>query len=367
MNVESRHGALALAVALTALGLVAVAATLPRPGASAGAAACHAPADVEDRIGFYSRQVAAHPRLYPTLALLGKAYLDRVRWTADARDLASARDCLERSIHIQPNLAAYKILAATGNYSHRFDEALRWCELASEVAPGDTEVLAMRTEALLALDRLDEAAAMLSEVAEPDTSFHAVACRGMLLSARGDRARALADFERAARLGQEQGFPESTLWARIASAALFLDQGAASGAEPYLRAAEQIAPDDYDLQVHLAEFEEGTGRIERALARYEHLLTLRCDAEIHRCVYGLAARLGQTDKAAYHFKTAERLWRAALDQGEVYPLQGLATLYCDAGHAPHEAVLLGERNLRYKRDASARETLERARNLAANR
>jgi tetratricopeptide (TPR) repeat protein len=330
---------------------------------AASHAPCSAPADVEAAIRFYSAQVAAKPRLYPTLALLGKAYLDRARWTSDARDLTAARECLQRSIAIQPNLAACKVLAATANYSHRFEDALRWCDLAADPAPGDPEILAMRTEALLALDRPDDVAALLEKVEAPDTSFHAVACRGLLAAAHEDRGQALADFELAGRLAEEPGSRALRVWAQIASAALFLDHGQPAEAEPYLRAAEQIEPDDYDLQVHLAELEAGTGREAEALARYERLLTRRCDSEVHRQAYLLAGRLGQPDKAADHYAAAERLWRAALDQGEVYPLEGLAKLYCDAGRNLEEAVRLAEQNLEYKRDASARETLEHVRRL----
>jgi tetratricopeptide (TPR) repeat protein len=157
------------------------------------------------------------------------------------------------------------------------------------------------------------------------------------------------------------------LWAYVASAAQFLDHGQPEKAEPFLRAAAQIDRDDYDLQVHLAEFEEGTGLEAEALARYERLLTRRCDAEVHRRAYLLARRLGLQGKSAQHYAAAERLWRAALDLGEVYPLEGLAKLYCDAGRNLEESLRLAERNLEYKRDASARETLSRVAALRTRR
>lgn len=368
MKRDARGGILALAAVAGAMALAGVSASVRINSPSAAShAPCSAPAEVETAIRFYSAQVAAKPRLYPTLALLGKAYLDRVRWTGDALDLSAARDCLQRSIEIQPNLAAYKASAAVANYSHRFEDALRWCDLGADAAPGDLEILAMRAEALLALDRPDDVAALLATVEAPDQSIHAVACRGLLAAFREDRGQALADYELAGRLAEELGSRELSVWAQIASAALFLDHGEPEKAEPFLRAAERIDPDDYDLQVHLAELEAGTGREAEALARYERLLTRRRDAEVHRQAYLLAGRLGQPDNAADHYAAAERLWRAALDLGEVYPLEGLSKLYCDAGRNLDEAVRLAERNLEYKRDASARETLERARSRQALR
>jgi tetratricopeptide (TPR) repeat protein len=368
VTADVRRGTLVLAAAVGAMVLGVVSTSLRVSGTTqALPAPCTAPADVESRIRFHAAQVADNPRLYPSLALLAKAYLDRVRWTGDAYDLAAARDCLVRSIAIQPNLAAYKVSAAVANYSHRFEEALRWCDLAADAAPGDPEILAMRSEALLALDRPDDVAALLENVDAPEKSFHAVACRGMLAAAREDRSKALVDFASAARLAEQLGSPELRLWAHVTSAAQFLDHGQPADAEPYLRTAGQIDPDDYDRQVHLAEFEEGTGLEAEALVRYELLLTQRCDAEVHRRMYILAARLGLKGKAARHYAAAERLWRAALDLGEVYPLEGLAKLYCDAGRNLEDAVRLAERNLEYKRDASARETLKRAVELRSRR
>jgi tetratricopeptide (TPR) repeat protein len=359
---DALRGTFVLTAAAGAMVLAVVSASVRVSGPSAAPdPPCTAPDEVEAAIRFFAAQVAAKPRLYPTLALLGKAYLDRARWTGDARDLAAARDCLERSIAIQPNLAAYKVLAATANYSHRFEDALRWCDLAADAAPDDPEILAMRTEALLALDRPNDVAALLETVETPETLFHAVACRAMLSAARDDRKKALVDFTLAARLADELGSRELRLWAYVTSAAQFLDHGRPAEAEPYLRAAEQLDPDAYDLQIHLAEFEEGTGRAAGALARYEHLLTRRCDAEVHRRVYVLASRLGQKAKAAQHYETAEELWRAALDLGEVYPLEGLANLFCDAGRNLDEARPLAERNVVFKRDRSALETLRRVR------
>ena len=50
----------------------------------------------------------------------------------------------------------------------------------------------------------------------------------------------------------------------------------------------------------------------------------------------------------------------ALDAGEIYSLETLVNLYCDAGRERDLALRLAEQNYRHKRDESARAALARA-------
>jgi tetratricopeptide (TPR) repeat protein len=139
-----------------------------------------------------------------------------------------------------------------------------------------------------------------------------------------------------------------------------LDSGHPQEAVPFLQEAEALASDDPDVVVHRAEFDEATGRSEKALAAYERLLERQCNAELHRRAARLRREQGDAAGAVKHFQAADRLWRNAVDRGEVYPLEGLAGLYCDAEERLDEAVQLAVQNLKHKRDAAAHETLRRA-------
>jgi len=58
---------------------------------------------------------------------------------------------------------------------------------------------------------------------------------------------------------------------------------------------------------------------------------------------------------------ARKLGQRALDAGEIYSLETLANLSCDAGKERDLALRLAEQNYQGKRDESARNTLARAR------
>jgi tetratricopeptide (TPR) repeat protein len=322
-----------------------------------------APPDIERRIEFYSKQTADQARLYPAWALLGKAYLDRVQWTGNPDDLALARSCVEKSIAIQANLEALLTGAAIANYGHRFELALSWCDRCAEAAPGHPEVVAMRVEALIALARLDEARQVIEDQAKLKEDAYVLGCRAMLLGALGDRAQALGEYQQAFQRAQAESLNELAVWSQVSAAGLCLDSGYAEEARPYLREAERLAPDAPDVIVHLAEFDEATNDLESSLNRYVALLGRRADPEVHRRASMICHQLGRTEEAQRHYGAAEQIWRAGLENGEVYPLEGLANLFCDSKTNLAEAVQRAEDNLRYKRDPSAIATRDRAQRL----
>jgi tetratricopeptide (TPR) repeat protein len=321
---------------------------------------CQVPAKIDAEIAFYEKQVKDDPRRSPAWALLAHARLERAAWSGDSLDVQAARDCGARSIEIQPNLAAFKVLAAAANYSHRFAEALPWCDKADAAAPGERQVLAMRTEALLALNRPEELERLLDSVAATEGEFYLTACRAQLLAARGDRAGALKTYDQVAKQAAAANATQIALWARVAAAGVCLDSGHPQAAVPLLEQAEKLSADDPDVIVHRAEYDEAIGREAQALEAYERLLERQCNPELYRRASRLRRKGGDAEGAAKHFGTAERLWRAAIERGEAYPLEGLSGLYCDAGVQLDEAVRLAEENLKHKRDAAAEAALARA-------
>src|SRR5690349_15249845 len=62
----------------------------------------------DERIAYYERRSADSPELYPVLARLGEAYLERARRSHDPADLAKARDALRRSLAVQESHEALR-------------------------------------------------------------------------------------------------------------------------------------------------------------------------------------------------------------------------------------------------------------------
>lgn len=341
-------------LARTSLSAAAVAAA----ALLAGCASARPSADPTRQIRYYQRRVEEHPRLYPAWVALGAAHLERARRTHDPSDLAAARDAADRALAIQPNLEAYRLRAAAAGFAHRFEEALSWADRAAEAAPEDAGITALRVEAYVGLGRDEEARRLLPEDGRPLRQFHTAAALGQWFAAEGRPDRAEAAFEEAARLARAAGVPELEAWSEVRSAGVWLDSGQPGPARAHLARAAQIAPDDYQLAVHRAELDAAEGRDAEALRRFERLLRDRDDPELHRRAFLVSRRLGRKADARRHFEAAEALDRRVLDAGEIYTLEALARLYCDAGVHLEEARRLAEENLRYKRDRSARRALE---------
>lgn len=325
----------------------------------AGLASCgpaSTSSDWDAAIGFYRQKVARDPRLYPAYAQLGASYLARARVTLDPTDVAAAREALDRSVQIQPSFAAYKTMAAVSNFSHRFNDAIRWAQRAHEASPEDGAVTAQLVEAYLGLGRIDDAAALL-QLDQPPADYYRIVAMGHWLAAQPRMDDAVDAYVAAAQLAREAQVDELAVWAQVRAAGLVLDAGRADEARQYLEAGARLRPDDFWLRVHQAELREAEGRLDEALAIYERLLRQTPNPTIHAQAWAVARRLGRPDRARRHFKAADAGLRRALDTGEVYTLEALAALYLEADVELDRARELAQRNLEFNPDASARALL----------
>ena len=312
--------------------------------------------EVNERIAYYKGRVDREPQLYPAFAHLGAAYLDKARLTRDPVWLAQSREALIRSQEIQSNFDAMKSMAAVCNYAHRFEEALHWLDRAAGAMPEDTSLVAMRVEALMALGQMDEAqrVAAVGEV----NDFYVAAARGQIAMATGRYDDAKAAFLSAARAAAAQGAASLQAWALIMAAGSRIDSGRAADAKPLLEAARRLDSESVELGIHDAEVMEAEGRAAAALARYAELARRTNDPSLHARAFALARELKRDGQARQHFDAAQRGFQRAIDAGEVYTLEALASLYLEAGASLDRAEQLARRNLDYKKDLAARELLD---------
>ena len=94
-------------------------------------------------------------------------------------------------------------------------------------------------------------------------------------------------------------------------------------------------------------------RLAEALALYESQLPQYPDPAIHYRAYLISHKLGWEHRAEQHFLSAEAGFQRAIDAGQIYTLEGLARLYCDAGIQLDRALSLAQQNLNFKRDIEA--------------
>lgn len=313
--------------------------------------------EVNQQVTYYEGRVAREPRLYPAYALLGAAYLDKARLTHDPAWLARSREALARSQKIQSNFDAMKSMAAVCNYAHRFNEAMQWLDRAAGAMPEDSSMVAMRVEALMALGRTDEARRVAENEGTTD-DFYYSAARGQIAMATGQYDEAKAAFLSAARAAETQEATSLQAWALIMAAGSRIDSGRAAEAKPLLEAARRLEPDSIELGIHDAEVMEAEGRAATALDRYAALARPTDDPSLHARAFALARELKRERQARQHFDAAERGFQKAIDAGEVYTLEALASLYLEAGASLDRAEQLARENLNYKKDRAATELLE---------
>ena len=318
----------------------------------------------ETRISYYEERLAGNPNLYPLHTLLGRAYLDRARETHDPAWVIKARQAAQRSLDLQNNFDAMKLMMQVEKYSHRFESAISWARRAAKASPGgsaatEPEITAALVEAHLALGQPDEARTLLPPAGAPVDRFYVAAAMAQVLAAQKRVDEAVKYYLRARELALHDKSPsgvEGARWGRIMAGGVLLDNGRLAEARPHFEAAAREGWTPL-LGIHQAEVHEAEGRLAEALAAYEKVLGQDPDPEVRRQAFRMARKLGDEKRAQAHFTAAERALRAPLALGEIYSLGALAQLYADAETKLDEALELARRNLEWKRDPEAHETL----------
>ncbi|MFL5996349.1 MAG: tetratricopeptide repeat protein [Streptomyces sp.] len=217
----------------------------PAPGAQAlSAVAAGVPAALPDLAALIdSREshLRRHPEDAESWAVLGTAYVEQARRTADTAFYAKADSSLRMSLQVRRNAAALDGLAALANARRDFRTALTWGEAARNLEPkrwttypalidaytglGDYKAAHGALERLMALrsgpevraraaavyrDRgwREDAAAQLADAAAgaraPAERAEYLERAGQLAWERGDREDALRHFQEAVRIDPDQ-------------------------------------------------------------------------------------------------------------------------------------------------------------------
>lgn len=256
----------------------------PAPGAAGramaaveavGAGVPASPADLTALIGDRTAWLREHPGDEHSWSVLGSAYLERGRWTADPADFPRAEMALRHSLSVRPrgNPEAEVGLAALAHARGDHRAAKKWAEAVRERSPGrwttypvligaytrlgDQKAAAGAVEKLEALrpggwarllaadvyrDRgwredaaatLSDATALASSTAEKVTCLHR---SGELAWERGEPAEALRHYEAALRTDPGYGR------ARAGRARVMASLGRPSDAEVDYRAAISDTP-----------------------------------------------------------------------------------------------------------------------------
>ena len=280
----------------------------PAPGAQAlTAVTSGVPAALPDLamlIAGREARVRAHPKDAQSWAVLGTAYVEQGRRTADATNYPRAERALRTSLKVREkgNAAALDGMAALANARRDFRSARTWGRAALKLAPKRWSTYPLLIDAYTGLGDYKAAKKTLDRLLELHPGAAAV------------RARAAA-------LYRDRG------WREDAAAALF-DAAAAAGTP-----AEQAAWLERSGQLA---FERGD--LEEALRHFRAAVLLDPDQRAAQAGQGRTlAALGRTTEALNAYRVAldkQPCPQYALELGELYESLGMA----DAARAEYDVL-----------------------------
>ena len=311
------------------------------------------------QIEFHENKLKQHPTSYSLYTILASYYLDNIRMSGDVNMLKKAKDLLDVSVSMQPDFAAYKTMADFFSYQHRFKTSLEWAEKAESISDDDS-LISLVTENYIGLGELDHARSYLLKKSA-HKGYYLYSGYAQWYAAQKKYAQAVNYFQKAAnsilQATQNERKFQATLWATVSTAGMYLDSGQLKKAKVYLQKADRMKPLDKFLLIHWAEYYEALNEPDKALSIIEKLTALSEDASLYAIASRLAVKAGQPERASEYFTQAEKGFKKVINRGYIYTLGSLAQLYCDRGALLDSALDLANKNLLYKRDRLARNTL----------
>ena len=198
-------------------------------------------------------------------ALLGLAYQQRARETADPTDYVRSEQALRRALaRDRVNLYALGGLGSLSLSRHRFAKALALGRRAQRVSPSTARTYGVIGDALLELGRYEDAFRNYDRMAALKPSLSAYARVSHARELLGDRRGAAAAMRLAVDAAGAQ--PEPLAWARVQLGKLFFSGGELQAAARQYRAALAAFPGYVYALDGLARTEAATGDLTRAIA-----------------------------------------------------------------------------------------------------
>jgi tetratricopeptide (TPR) repeat protein len=198
-------------------------------------------------------------------ALLGLAYQQRARESADPTDYVRSEQALRRALARDPvNLYALGGLGSLALSRHRFAEALALGRRAQRVSLSTARTDGVIGDALLELGRYEDAFRSYDRMAALKPSLSAYARVSHARELLGDRRGAAAAMQLAVDAAGAQAEPQA--WTRVQLGKLFFSGGELQAAARQYRAALAAFPGYVYALDGLARTEAASGRLSRAIA-----------------------------------------------------------------------------------------------------
>jgi tetratricopeptide (TPR) repeat protein len=216
-------------------------------------------------------RVEADPGDAEGLTLLGLAYQQRARETADSAYYPRAEEALRRAVSLRDaDYLTFTGLAALAASRHRFADARRLAERAIRLNPASAEARGILGDALVELGRYREAFDAFERMASLKPGLAAYARISYARELLGRTRAAVKTMELAVRAGA--GNAENAAWTLVQLGNLDFDTGRPLPAERAYREALARYPGYVKAQAGLARVEAARGRWDAAVGLYRRAL-----------------------------------------------------------------------------------------------
>jgi tetratricopeptide (TPR) repeat protein len=313
--------ALALLLGAGAFGLWRNSQAQPAVTAAAAqiqAAAAQRPVDKTDQVIWdYQQRVRENPGDVQGYAVLGAAYMQKVRDTGDPSFYAKAQAVLDEARKRDPQNVEALIGAGTlANARHQFREALQLGEQARAINPTVPRIYGVIADAQTELGMYDAAVQTLQTMIDmrPDLSSYSRISYAREL--HGDMEGAIEAMQEAVTAGGPA--TENSAWVRVQLGNLYFTQGNLAQAEQEYQRTLTLLPDYVYATVGLARVRAAQGQLDAAIGLYQSAITRMPLPEF-------VIALGETQQAAGHTADAARQFDLVRAMQQLFKANGVDT------------------------------------------
>jgi tetratricopeptide (TPR) repeat protein len=296
----------------------------------------------------YQQRVRQNPDDVQSYAVLGAAYMQKVRDTGDPSFYAKAQAVLDEALRRDPqNIEALIGAGTLANARHQFREALELGEQAKAINPTVPRIYGVIADAQTELGLYDDAVQTLQTMIDmrPDLSSYSRISYAREL--HGDMDGAVEAMQAAVTAGGPA--TENSAWVRVQLGNLYFTQGDLAQAEQQYQRTLSLLPDYVYAQAGLGHVRAAQGQLDEAINLYQQAITRMPLPEF-------VIALGETQQAAGRTAEANKQYDLVRAMQQLFKANGVDTdlelALFDADHPADE--LSADATLTLARDAYAR-------------
>ena len=304
--------------------------------------------------------VSRAPKDATAYAVLGAAYFQRARETADVSDYELAEQALTKSLDLASedfsSEAALETLAEVCMGEHRFTDALAYAQRALSLGTGELSPFAIVGDADADMGEYEKAAAAYDRLAprdltpSPRVAYARDSRVSYLKFISGDTARAISLMKTAVVEGIQAQLPaENLAWLYYELGEYDTQAGDASSANAAYLAALNIHPGDYRALAALGKLRANIGRYAEAILLYQKAIAIVPMPIFVAELGDLYAKTGNQTEARKQYALVEYIGLLGRIN-QVLHNRDLAIFYADHDMKLSEALDLAQKELEVRRD-----------------